>query len=144
MAVGLETLHVCQAVELLSDGPLEGIRGRDVAHLAATRAEEMVVVLGEILRQLEPCEVVVGGDPPHDPGCLKVDQMAVRGAPRQVRPPIGYVADAHRVTRAHEHLDDRAPSRGVALVDTSQSALDHTVQVFDHGVRHPSQAVVIV
>ena len=52
--------------------------------LPQLHAEEMVVVLGEVLGQLEARELVVGRDAPHHAGGLEVDQVAVGGAARQL------------------------------------------------------------
>ena len=79
--------------------PLEfGARG-DVGDLAAAHAEEMVVVFGEVLGQLEAGELVAGRHPPHQPGAPEVDEVAVGGAAGQVGQAVGDVADAHRVAR---------------------------------------------
>ena len=46
--------------------------------------KQMVVVLGQVLGQLEPGELVTGGDAPDQPGTLKVDEVPVGGASRYV------------------------------------------------------------
>lgn len=129
MAVELEPLGIGELVELLGDGALEGRRRGDVAHLAAVGAQEVVVVLGEVFGQLEPGELVVGGDPSDHAGGLEVDQVAVGRAPRKVGESEGDVADVHRVAGTGQQADNGSAPLRVALVDAAKPVLDQGVQI---------------
>ena len=86
------------------------------------------MVLGEVFGQLEAGELVVGGDPPDEPGGVQVGQVPVGGAAWQAGEALGDVTDAHRVAGADQQVDDGPPAAGVALVDPAQAALAHAVQ----------------
>ena len=117
MAVGSESLGVGEVIKLLGDGLLERRGWGDVGDLPAVRAKEMMVVFGQVLGELETRELVIGRNAPNDAGAPEVDEMAVRGASRHRRQQLGDIADAHRVARTQEQVDDRAPSACVSLVD---------------------------
>ena len=76
----LESFGRRELVDGPGDGSLEGVAGCDVDDSAAARAQEVVVVLGEVLGQLEAGELVVGRDASDHPGDLEVDEVAVGGA----------------------------------------------------------------
>ncbi len=82
------------------------------------------MMLGQVLGQLEPGELVTRRDAAHEPGRVQVGQMPVGGAARQAGEALGDITDAHRVAGAHQQIDDGAPAAGVALVDQAQAALD--------------------
>ena len=128
MAVGLESLSGCQLVHGQRDLALEVRARRHVGDLAAAHAQQMVMVLGEVLGQLEPGELVAGSDPAHESGRLQVGQMAIGRAARQLGEPVGDVADAHRVPGVTEQLDDGAASGRVALLDEAQTRLGDLVE----------------
>ena len=82
VTVGLETLGLGESLDGGCHVPFEG-RGRgDVDDLATVRAQEVVVVLGELFGQLVASELVVGRDPPHHSGDLEVDEVAIGRAAR--------------------------------------------------------------
>ena len=108
--------------------PLERGRGSDVDDATADRAQQVVVVLGQILGQLEAGELVVGRDAPHDTGTLEVDKVPVGGAPRDLRKLRRDVGDAHRVAQRRQELHERPPAGGVALVDAAQPDLDDVME----------------
>jgi hypothetical protein len=64
VAVRLEVLVARELVDGAVDLTLEALARRDVGDLAAADAEQMVMVLvlGEVLRQLDAGELVVGRD----------------------------------------------------------------------------------
>ena len=95
----------------------------------------MMVVLGEVLGQLEPGELVLGRDPPHDPGTLEIDQMAVGRTPRNLRKPGRDIRDAHRVADRGEHVDDGPPPGRVAKIDPTEPDLDELMQIVVGGER---------
>jgi hypothetical protein len=91
--------------------------------------EEMVVVFRKLLGKLIASELVVGGDAPDHACNLEIEEVSVRGAPGQIRSPISDIADADRVARADEQLDNRTPTGGVALVSAPKAVLDDVVEV---------------
>ena len=68
----------------LVDRPLEAGRHGEVAHRTAARADQVVVVLGEVLGQLEAGPLVGRDDLLDDAGPLEDRQVAVDGALGQV------------------------------------------------------------
>ena len=129
VAVRQKSLGVGQAVQLFGNGAFERGRWCDVAHLSAPRTQEMVVVFGEVLGQLETGELVVGGDASDDPGSLEVEQVPVCGASGEIGEELGDVVDADGMTGVHEHLNDGLSPGRISLVDSAESILDLGVQV---------------
>jgi len=132
VAVGLESLGFGEAIELPGDGAFESLRRWNVAHLPATRTQEMVMVFGEILGQLEPREFVVGSDAPDDSGRLEVEEVPIGGASGEVGKLFSDVVDADGMAGAGEQPDDGAPAARIALVDATQSILDLGVKIVRH------------
>ncbi len=128
VAVRLEALSLCQVIDGARHALLEGGSRGDIDDLAAADAEEVVMVLGQILGQLETGEVVTGRHTADQPGDLEVDEMTVGGAARQLWEPTGYVADADRVAGAGEHLDDGPAPARVALLDAAKASFGQVVQ----------------
>jgi hypothetical protein len=127
VTVGSETFGVGEGIELIGDGSLERRRGGDVDDLAAPGTEEMVVVLRQVLDQLEAGELVVGGHASHNRSSLKVNEVAVGRATRQVGELVGDIADADRVAHADEEIDNGSAAGRVTLVDASETRGDHRV-----------------
>src|SRR5437879_541270 len=89
-------------------------RSSEVLHLPARRADQMMVVLGEILSQLEPGETGAGDDA-MDGTCLLEDgEVAIRGALGQVAAG-DEVGDGQRLRGRIQPFDDGATARGVTL-----------------------------
>jgi hypothetical protein len=61
----LEALICGQFLHHLGDGPLKGRRRGYVDDSAAARAQKMMMVLGQVLGQLEPGELVTGSNTSH-------------------------------------------------------------------------------
>lgn len=120
MTVGPEALGPGHFDDRLAQVALDPGGQGDVSYLPAGDAQQMVVVLGEILRQLETGEVVMGHYPAHHPGGLEVDEVAVSGAAGQIGEATGDLGDTDGVTRRSEQGDDGAPSRRVTLVRPAQ------------------------
>ena len=81
MALRLEAFGCGQFVDRHGDLPLElGARG-DVGDLAAAHAEQVVVVLREVLGKLETGELVAGRDAPNEARRLQIGEMSVGRAP---------------------------------------------------------------
>jgi hypothetical protein len=117
MAVGSETLGLGEGVELVGDGAFEGGRGGDVDDLPASGAEEVMVVFGQVLDQLEAGELIIGGYPPDDRCSLQVNQVTVSGAAGEVGKALGDITDTDGVALVYEEVDDGPATGGVALVD---------------------------
>jgi hypothetical protein len=132
VAVRLEALGVGELADGLGCLLLEGCRERDVDDFAAVHAEQVVVVLGEVLGKLEPGELVARGNATDEPGGVQVGQMPVGGAAGQAGETLGDVTDAHRMAGADKQIDNGAPAAGIALVDQAQAALDDTVHVIGY------------
>jgi len=132
VAVRLEALGVGEPADGGGCLVLEQGRKGHVNDLAAVDAQQVMVVLGEFLGQLEAGELVVGGDPPDEPCGVQIDQVPVRRAAWQVREPLGNVADADGMAGADKQVDNRPPPGGVALIDPAQPALDLAVHVAGH------------
>jgi hypothetical protein len=131
VAVRLEPLFRGELVDGFGDVALEG-RGRgDVDNFAAAGAEEVVVMLGEVLGQLKASELVVGGDAPHHAGDLKVDKVAVGRTARHAWKASGDVTDADRMTGSEEQVDDRPSACGVALLDPPEPVGDLVMEAVD-------------
>jgi hypothetical protein len=72
-----------QVIEVCPQHVLQLWAGRDVDDPAAGGAEQVVVVLGQFLDQLETGIVVTGGDVSDDCCGLEIGEVAIGGAARQ-------------------------------------------------------------
>src|SRR5580704_14971808 len=129
VAMGLEALGAGEVADGLGDAVLDAGGQGDVGDFPAADTDQVVVVSGQVLGELEPGELVIGGDAADQPGGFQVGQVPVSGAARQAWKPVGDIADADRMASADEQADDRPPPAGVALIDTAQPSLHHAVQV---------------
>ena len=84
------------------------------------RAEQMMVVVQEVLGHLESRELVTRGDSTHDAGPLEVREVPVGRTPRHLGDARFDVRDAERTFRGRQEFDDGAAARGVALIDPAQ------------------------
>ena len=96
------------------DGLLEVVGGRYVFDQTAARAHDVMVVPGQLLRELVAGVVVVCDDAPHDAGLFQHDEVAVRGALREAATQLEYLRDGERPVGAGEHLHQPRPVRGQA------------------------------
>jgi hypothetical protein len=129
MAVGLKPLRSGEVVDRPDDVALELRRQREVDDLPAVDAEEVVVVLGQVLRQLEARELVMRRDPPYESRRFEVDEVSVGGAAWEIRDPFCDLGNAHWLADADEKFDDRPSAMGIALIGSSESCLNHCVKV---------------
>jgi hypothetical protein len=83
----------------------------------------MVMVLGQVLGQLEPGELVTGSDASDQPDTLKIDQVPVGGASRYLGEFCGDVRDAHRMAVRYQQLDDGSSTRRVTQISPSEAHL---------------------
>jgi len=89
----------------------------------------MMMMLGQVLCQLEPGELVAGGDAPYDPSALEIDEVPVCRTPGYVGQLRRDVRDADGVAVRSQELDDGTAARRIALVDSPQADLDQVVKV---------------
>ena len=110
-----EAIDRRQPVQVLRHGLFERRRRCHIEHLPAAGAQQVVMVLGYLFRQLEPGVLIVGRHPPHDPCLLQVDEVAVGRAPGQPRCPLGDVFDAYGVACLGQQFDNFPPPHCVPL-----------------------------
>ncbi len=79
----------------------------------------MVVMFGEIFRELKSCEVVIGRHTSYGPHALEVDKMSIRRTSRNVRKFPVDVGDARGLAAAQKEFDDGAAPRGVSQLALS-------------------------
>src|ERR1700689_1090940 len=70
--------------------------GRHVDHLAAARAEKVMVVVQEALGHLETGELVARRAPTYDAGSLEVREVSIGRTPRDVGHPCFDIGDTER------------------------------------------------
>ena len=101
---------------------------RNVLHASAPLADEVMVVLGEVLGELEMRVVGAVHKTPYHAGLLEHGKVAVGGALRKGCVARKKFREGHRRTSARQHLDDPATSVGVALLTTAEAVVDGPVQ----------------
>src|SRR5262245_3410995 len=87
VAHGGEPRLAREGVERVFEPALQAARQVKVLHAPAAGAQEMVMVPGELLRELVPGEAVLRGDPPDQPGGLQLGEVPVGGALGEVPTP---------------------------------------------------------
>lgn len=105
--------------------------GRDVAHGAAVPAQEVMVVPGEILRQLEAAVVIRAEDPVHRTGISQDAQVPVRRAQRH-RTRLGtldHLRHGQWSLGGLEDRHDRSTATRVALLQRRESRGDLVVEI---------------
>ena len=85
------------------------------------------MVVGEVLGQLVPCELVVGCDPMHDARLLEDRKIPVGTAHRQPRFIAKDLLDRHRAAGAREGVVQSPAALGVALAGASEPDGDQIV-----------------
>src|SRR5947209_16199836 len=98
-------------------------RSSEVLHLPAGRADQMMVVLGEILSQLEPSETSAGDDAMDGTRLLEDGEVAIRRALGQVAAG-DEVGDGQRLPGRTQPFDDGATARRVALTRVFEPRAD--------------------
>jgi hypothetical protein len=140
----MKSLLVREIVDRLGDHALERRARSDIDDAATAGAEQMVMVLGEVLGQFEAGELIAGGNAADDPGTLEIDEMPVRRASRHAGELRGDVGDTDRMAIGRQELDDRPSARGVALIHAPEAELHQVMQVLirrmrmRYGVSHRS------
>ncbi|MFN8027051.1 MAG: hypothetical protein U0W40_12065 [Acidimicrobiia bacterium] len=80
-----------------------------------------MVVISEVLGELPARELVGADHAVHDPGLLEHDEVAVRGALRELGAEVADRGDGERAGRVRERLHECLPARCEALADVAQS-----------------------
>ena len=127
------TAFLGQTVSSSTARGLELGRHGEVDDGAARRADEVVVVLGEVLGELVARELVARDDAPHDAGRVEHGEVAVRGALGQPAIAVEELGDGEGPIGGVQRIDERPPVAGVALAVAAQPGGDGVVQV---GGRH--------
>ncbi len=94
--------------------------GREVLDPPAVRADEVMVVTGEILRELVARELVVRHDAVHDAGVFEHDEVAVHRALRELGAPGQDLGDREGSIRGREHVEQLYARRCHALLLTGE------------------------
>ncbi len=95
----VETLGVGQRIERVVESPFERRRQRDVANRAARLADQVMVVLGEVLGELVPSMVGRVHQPSHDAHLLHHREIAVGGTLREHRGEFDQLGQRDRTVR---------------------------------------------
>ena len=98
MTLRLKSLRLRNVIDGSSDRLFHPWTERKVDHFPAIDAQQMVMVFGEILRELESGELVLSCDSAHQSGTLKIDETAVGRTPRKVGELVADVPDAYWMT----------------------------------------------
>jgi hypothetical protein len=80
-----EAVPTSEPIERPIDVGFESTGDRDVLDAPARRADEVMMMLGEVLCQLVAAELVVGDDAPDDAGVLEGGEVPVHRALREPR-----------------------------------------------------------
>ena len=104
----------------------------EVGDVAAGRADEVVVVVGEVLGQLVAGELVGGHDAVDDAGPLEHGEVPVGGALGQARLALEELRDRQGLVDVDEQVHQRPALRRVALAVVPQPARRGGVEVVGH------------
>ena len=96
----------------------------------------VVVVPGEIFRELEAGVLVVRDDAVHDTGLLEDDKVAVDAALGQSAPDVEDLGDGERPRGIAQDVDERGAIPGHPLLDSPESARDLMLEcgLLDYGL----------
>ena len=85
------------------------------------------MVFGQILGELEECEVAVRADRTDRANGLQINEVAVGRTSGDVGRPAFNLANAGAPPQRQQHLDDGAPALGVTQLTLSQANLNEFV-----------------
>ena len=91
-----------------------------------------MVVVGELLGELVPSEVVAGDDAVHDTDALEDGEIAVGRALGEAPLASKDLRDGEGSVGVREHLDEAPPVRRVALIRVLKPRCGHVVEVGEH------------
>lgn len=90
------------------------------------------MVLGQVLGQLEPREVLAGHDPAHDVRSFKDCKVPIDRALSEALALGQNLGDRERLGRSGDDLDDRTPLRCIALAVAAQPPGHLQMQLIYH------------
>jgi len=102
---GAETHAAPDLVDHALHGPLEAGGRGDVVDPAARRADQVMVMFGEVFGELVARELVVGDDAMHDPRLFEHHEIAVHRALLEPGAMFEDLRDRERARRAGQHVD---------------------------------------
>ena len=140
MALGAEPRRLRDRRGGRGDRALEPGRRGHVFDAPARRADEVVVVTGEVLGELPACELVGAHDAVHDAGLLEHHEVAVHRALREAATGLEDLGDRQRARRLGERGDERFAVRGEALAHAAEPLGDdraHVVGALRHACNVP-------
>src|SRR6266568_6562257 len=108
---------------------------KEVANQSAGRADEMVMMLGELLRQLVAAEVLRRDHAVDDPRVLEDGQVPVRRAHGEPAPPIEDLVDREWTDGRAEDLEQGTTPRGEPLAHLPEPESHDRVNVGDIAAR---------
>ena len=113
---------------------------KEVANQSAGRANQMVMVFGELLGELVAAEILLRDHAVDDPRVLQDGQVPVRRAHGQLAPPIEDLVDREWTDGRAEDLEQGTTPRGEPLADLPEPERDEGVDVGDvaAGISHGS------
>jgi hypothetical protein len=103
----------------------------DVTHGAAAGADQVVVVLGEVLGQFVPCPLAGGYEALHESELLEHRKIPVDGALRETLSLFEDVRDRERSTCARKEVQQISPVRREALALRRESGGGEAVQLVE-------------
>ena len=137
MVLGGEAGFARRFVDDRRDRLLHRGRGREIFDLAAVRTHQVVVMSGEVLRQLVAGEIVAGRHAVHDTRLFEHHEIAVRGALREAGLRVEDFGNRQRTRRRRQHVDDLAARRCEPLRVGLQTVGNFVVQARCPG--HPGK-----
>ena len=121
----------------LDEGRLEPLLDRhghgEVGHDAAVGADQVVVVAGQVLGQLEPGELVAAGDALDHPGGLQHAEVAVHRALREALAPGDHLGGGEGAVGLGQDPDQGLAVGRVALARPADTARHLDVEVVEGG-----------
>ena len=124
MALGAEAGRAGDGGRGGGDRSFEPGRCGNVLDHAARRADQVVMVAGEVFGELPPRELVGAHDAMHDAGLLEHHEVAVHRALREPGTPIEHLGDGEGSGRGGERVDQHFAVGGEPLAHTPQPSGD--------------------
>lgn len=138
MGVHHEVVLVACSVGCLGQGTLDPCGEGHILEASARGAQQVVVVLRELLGQLVARDVVGRGEPVHRSALLEDREVAVERALGLFSTGVDELGDRHGTVGVQEQVDELAAPQRVALARPSQLVVDRFVDLGAH-VRQGSE-----
>ena len=133
---GAEPDLPCRLRDRGFDRTLDALRSGEILDAAAVRADQVVVVSGEVLGELVPRELVVRHDAVDDARLLEHHEVAVHRALCEAGAGFEDLRDRERSFGSRQHVDDLDAHRRHALLLFAESPGDGFVQGVVQAVAH--------